>query len=90
MGMVDAIDRSSADFTGMDGKRDLYIGSAIHDAFVKVDEKGTEAAAATTIEVVEVSLPQGFIELTIDRPFIFAIHDHKTGTILFLGRLVNP
>ena len=90
MGMVDAFDRSSADFSGMDGKRDLYIGSAIHDAFVKVDEKGTEAAAATTIEVVEVSLPQGFIELTIDRPFIFAIQDHKTGTILFLGRLVNP
>jgi serpin B len=89
MGMVDAFDPSSADFSGMDGKRDLFIGTALHNAFVKVDERGTEAAASTIVEV-QVSMAPEYIDLTIDRPFIFAIQDRRTSTILFLGRLVNP
>jgi serpin B len=80
-----------ADFSGMDGTRCLYISYIFHKAFVKVEEEGTEAAAATgVIETVATSAPPAPIELTIDRPFIFFIRDQQTGSILFLGRVLNP
>jgi len=79
-----------ADFSGMDGQRDLYIGNALHKAFIAVDEKGTEAAAATVIIMQAMALmPQGIV-LTIDRPFFYVIRDVPTGTILFMGRVVDP
>ncbi len=89
MGMQAAFDPIAADFSGIDGRRDLYISDAIHKAFIAVDEKGTEAAAATVLVMLEASLPQG-IELTIDRPFFYVIRDAPTGTILFMGRVVDP
>ena len=90
MGMSEAFSQS-ADFSGMTGKRDLYISDIVHKAFVSVDESGTEAAAATAVIMKLTAAPGGeTIAVTIDRPFIFLIRDIPTDTILFMGRLVNP
>jgi serpin B len=89
MGLQAAFDPNAADFSGIDGVRDLYIADAIHKAFIAVDEKGTEAAAATAVVMLEASLPQGIV-LTIDRPFFYVIRDVPTGTILFMGRVLDP
>ena len=91
MGMMDAFDPSVADFSGMNGSRDLYISDVLHKAFVAVDEAGTEAAAATVVIMETTSMPVDQpIEFKADRPFIFTIRDNPTGSILFLGRLMNP
>ncbi len=91
LGMVDAFEADRADFSGMDGDRDLYIGSVVHKAFVSVDENGTEAAAATAVIMqVTSALPGEPIVLTVDRPFLFLIRDTRTGGILFVGRVVAP
>ena len=90
MGMVDAFDPNTADFTGMSAKRDLYITDVVHKAFVAVDEKGTEAAAATGIIVGTTSIPLYEVQLRIDRPFIFVIRDLPSEQILFVGRVMNP
>ena len=79
-----------ADFSGMTGNRDLFIADVIHKAFVSVDEAGTEAAAATAV-VMTMSIPPGEpVEVIVDRPFVFLIYDIETGTILFVGRIVDP
>ncbi len=78
-----------ADFSGMDGTNNLYIQVAIHQAFVDVNEEGTEAAGATGVAVGLKSIPV-FKIFCADRPFIFLIQDRATGIILFLGRVVNP
>ena len=63
----------------------------IHKAFVKVDESGTEAAAATAVIMEATSAPVDEpVEMRVDHPFIYAIYDQETGTILFLGRVLNP
>jgi serpin B len=91
LGMPDAFDPDRADFSGMDGARDLYISNVLHKAFVRVDEKGTEAAAATAVIMSVTSAPVDEpITFTIDRPFLYLIRDDQTGTILFLGRVLNP
>jgi serpin B len=91
MGMPIAFS-GGADFSGMDGKRDLFISAVVHKAFVKVNEAGTEAAAATGIMMALASVPEvpEYVEFKIDRPFIFLIWDHKTGAILFIGRVLTP
>jgi serpin B len=89
MGMPSAFG-SDADFSGMDGTKMLFIQDVLHKAFVSVDEEGTEAAAATAVIVGLKALPEQPVEMTIDRPFIFMIRDMETGTILFLGRVMNP
>ncbi len=92
LGMPDAFSRGAADFSGMDGTREFFIGEVIHKAFVSVDEAGTEAAAATAVIMVGAApgTPVPPIEVTVDRPFVFLIRDIKTGAILFVGRVVNP
>ena len=90
MGMPDAFLWGVADFSGMTGNRDLFIGDVIHKAFVSVDEAGTEAAAATAVVMPTAGPPGELVEVTIDRPFIFLIRDVETGSILFIGRVVNP
>lgn len=90
LGMPDAITPGQADFSGMDGTRDLAIGAVLHKAFVDVNEAGTEAAAATAIVMVATGLPAEPVLLTVDRPFIYLIRDMQTGTVLFMGRLLNP
>ena len=81
----------SADFSGMDGARDLMIDEVIHQAYVKVDEEGTEAAAATAVVMslssIRIDEPKYF---NADHPFIFVIQERKTGNILFMGRIVDP
>jgi serine protease inhibitor len=71
---------------------DLKISRVIHQAFIEVDEKGTEAAAATIVEVVErfSAGPSGPLRITLDRPFIFFIQEKHSGAILFMGKLENP
>jgi serpin B len=73
----------------MNGERDLFISHVIHKAFVDVNEKGTEAAAATAV-VMTRGLASDEVTFRADRPFLFAIRDRQTGSILFLGRLKNP
>jgi serpin B len=90
MGMPAAFDPSQADFSGMDGQKDLYISDVLHKAFINVDENGTEAAAATVVIVGTTAMPAKMAELTIDRPFIFLIRDTQNGTILFIGRVLDP
>jgi serpin B len=92
LGMRDAFDREKADFSGMYdpdqvGGRRIFISDGIHKAFVNVDEEGTEAAAATGIVEEIVSEP---VRLRVDRPFLFVIYDRQTGTLLFVGRVLDP
>jgi len=90
LGMVDAFDRDRADFSRMDGRtRWLFVSLMVHKAFVEVNEEGTEAAAASGGMVFSRSLsrPQ---EFCADHPFLFAMVERQTGTILFLGRVVDP
>ena len=90
LGMRDAFDQERADFSGMTGGRDLYIKDVLQKAFISVDEKGTEAAAATVVIMRPVSEPSEEMEVNLDRPFFFLIRDNPTGTILFVGRVTNP
>ncbi len=89
MGMTDAFEFGNADFSGIDQTKDLFIGQVIHQAFVKIDEEGTEAAAATAvgISITSARLREIFMA---DHPFIFIIQENKTGNILFFGRVVDP
>jgi serpin B len=79
-----------ADFSGMTKQEPLEIAEVIHQAFIAVDEKGTEAAAATAVVMRLTSAPDRVVELKIDRPFVFLIQDDETGAILFMGRLADP
>ncbi len=76
-----------ADFSGMTGTKDLAITAVVHEAVVKTDEAGTEAAAATAVVVGRTSLPQ---YLEVNRPFVFVIRDRATSTVLFVGRISHP
>jgi serpin B len=81
---------SSADFSGI-SKNNLYIEDVIHKAFIKVDEKGTEAAAATGVIIATVSYPPPPPKYFIaDRPFLYMIRDTQTKSILFMGRVLDP
>ena len=77
-----------ADFSGMTGQRGLFISAVIHKAFIDVNEEGTEAAAATAV-VMRAPAPPNPI-FRADHAFIFLIRDNRTGSILFLGRMMNP
>ncbi len=90
MGMTDAFIYQVADLSGMDGTRELFIDAIVHQAFIEVDEEGTEAAAATAVIVATESAPMEIVDITIDRPFLFGIRDRETGAILFWGRIVDP
>jgi serpin B len=84
-----------ADFSGMTGEKDLLLSLVLHKAFVEVDEKGTEAAAATALmaplsAAPNLRLPHFPPVFRADHPFLFLIRDQHSGSILFLGRLTNP
>jgi len=72
------------------GKPNVLIDQVYHQAFVAVDEAGTEAAAATAVIVGLKAMPAPPLDVKIDQPFIFLIRDIQTGTILFVGRVLNP
>ncbi len=86
------VDPNAADFSGIDGARDLYISSVIHQTFVEVNEQGTEAAAATAVLFMGGAAGPRTPppEFHADHPFLFLIRDDVSGSILFLGQLSNP
>lgn len=88
LGMIDAF-TEAADFSGMDGTTDLMITAILHKAFVAVDEEGTEAAAATAVVVGLKSMPM-VVSFEADHPFMFLIRERANGSILFLGRVIDP
>jgi serine protease inhibitor len=90
LGMADAFSKQAADFSGMDGTRLLYIAAVLHKAFAVVNEEGTEAAAATAVMMKVRGMPQPAPEFRVDHPFLFLIREKRTGSVLFLGRVVNP
>jgi len=93
IGMLDAFDPEKADFSRISsGGERIFISDVLHKAFVAVDEKGTEAAAATAVVMAGTSMPKPEEPVTFkaDHPFIFLIRHNPTGSILFLGRVINP
>ena len=86
MGMGSAFN-DSADFSGMNGRKDLFLANVIHKTFVDVNELGTEATASTEATGVSRCGGESF---NADRPFIFLIRHIPSGSILFMGRIVNP
>jgi serine protease inhibitor len=89
MGMEIAFSPSQADFTRMYKNGGLYIYEVKHKSFIEVNEEGTEAAAATVVDMRLTSVGSGFT-MQVDRPFIFAIREKHSGTILFIGKITNP
>jgi serpin B len=89
LGMVDAFSEW-ADFSGMDGSKELRIGAVLHKAFVVANEEGTEAAAVTAVMVEAKGMLMPAPVFRADHPFMFLIREKQTGSILFIGRVVNP
>ena len=94
MGMPDAFNADTADFSLMTGKRDLFISAVIHKAYIDVFEQGTEAAAATAVTMTSAMMrapdPTPPTVFRADHPFIFLIRDNRSGSILFMGRVTDP
>jgi serpin B len=86
MGMAIAFSPTLADFTKIDKREQLFISEVKHKTFVQVDEEGTEAAAVTSVEISRTSM--GLV-IRVDRPFVFAIRENHSGTILFMGKIVQ-
>ena len=89
LGMPSAFDER-ADFSGITAAEKLQISDVIHQANIDVDEKGTEAAAATAVVMRATSMPAEPVTVRVDRPFLFALRDVPSGAILFLGRVADP
>jgi serpin B len=89
MGMPQAF-TAQADFSGMNSEGELFIGDVIHRATISVGEAGTEATGATAVVVPTTGEAMEVMTVTVDRPFLFLIRDLQTGTMLFLGRVVDP
>jgi serpin B len=90
MGMTQAFART-ADFSGMTGQANLFLSAVIHQAYIDVNEEGTEAAAATGAVMKLTSIgPERTPVFRADHPFILMIRDNTSGSILFLGRVANP
>jgi serpin B len=94
MGMKSAFTSGAADFSGMNGRRDLFITHVIHKATIEVNEEGSEATAATVVAVGKSAAKdpkerQVYI-FRADHPFLFVIRDTSHGEILFMGRVANP
>ncbi|NLW12694.1 MAG: serine proteinase inhibitor [Clostridiaceae bacterium] len=92
LGMEIAFTPGGADFTKMQetGGKDIYIGDVKHKTFIRVDEKGTEAAAVTSVEMRVTSMPSYDKEIIFDRPFIYGIMHMPTGVPLFTGVMEDP
>lgn len=88
LGMEIAFDAMRANFDGIGEDKDLHISRVLHKSFIQVDEKGTEAAAATSVVVGTTSAPQ--YQWIFNRPFIYIIHATGSNTILFMGKLIEP
>ena len=89
LGIVDAFDPALADLSGI-SPEGLSVGAVVHQAFVEVAEKGTEAAAATVVESGDSGFERPPLDFRIDRPFLWFIRDRVTGSVLFMGRVEDP
>jgi serpin B len=87
LGILDAFG-GRADFSGMSDLQDLFVGPVFHKAFVKFNEEGTEAAAATAVVMKRLAIEHETV-FRADRPFLFLIRDNATGSILFMGRIAD-
>ena len=90
MGMPSTFIPQAADFSGMDGTRDLFIGQIAHKAWISVDEVRTKATAATVYFTIVSAIPRTQVVFRVDRPFLYLILHRPTGSILFMGRVMNP
>ena len=93
LGMRKAFAADEADFSGIDGTRDLFVSAVVHEGFVDVAEEGTEAAAATGVVVGVKSMrpdPEPPLSVRADRPFAWAVIDRRSGAILFAGVVADP
>jgi len=90
MGMSDMFEAGTADFSGIDGTRNLYVAFVKQKVFIEVNEEGSEAAAASGMGMMMRSMPLPPEEFTVDHPFIFFIRDKLTGMLLFQGRISDP
>ena len=88
-GIAAAFEGSEADFSAINGKRNLSVSTVLHKAFIDVNEVGTEAAAATFGGMTILGRPISD-EFRVDHPFLFLIRDNVTGSLLFLGRVEDP
>lgn len=89
MGMLDAFNSDLANLSGI-ADAPIFVSFVKQNTFVEVDEEGTEAAAVTTIGIELTSMPPQTPEFVIDKPFVFAIRERTTNTLLFIGQVVNP
>jgi len=89
LGIKDAFMTQYADFSAITDS-EIYISRVKHKSFVEVNEEGTEAAAATSIEFRTVSIPAEPMEFHVDRPFVFALKEKGTNALLFIGRVMDP
>jgi serpin B len=90
LGMTDAFDPNAADFTGITTAEPISLSAVIHQANLDVDEQGTEASAATAAVLRTTAMPVEQVTMRVDRPFVFALRDTRTGAIVFLGRVTEP
>ena len=88
--MPTAFSETDADFSGMTSAEAVHVGAVLHEAFVAVDEEGTEATAATAVGMQARGRPSQPKLVTVDRPFLFVIHDVPGCTPLFVGRVDDP
>jgi serpin B len=91
MGLESVFSAETSDLSGMvePGGEPLFVDQVIHEAFISVDEQGTEAAAATAMGLGGGGPPDRYT-VRLDRPFLFFIYDQRTDTLLFMGRVMNP
>jgi serine protease inhibitor len=89
MGMPSAF-QPRADFSGISSSRGLFISDVVHQAFVDVSEEGTEAAAATAVVIAKSAVMKPPPPLKVDHPFLFLIRENQTGSVLFMGRVLDP
>jgi serpin B len=89
LGMPTAFDSTHADFSGMTRQEPPHISAVLHETFIAVDEEGTEAAAATAVLVGTLAAPVA-VPMTVDRPYLYVIHDVRHGTPLVVGRVDDP
>ncbi len=90
LGVTDAFDITSADFSGINGERGLAIDRILHKTMLEVDSDGTKAAAATAVGVTDTAAMPSSMQLVFDRPFVYAVIDNTTGLPLFIGQMCQP
>jgi len=90
LGMAIAFTPGQANFSKINKENNLFISNVKHKSYVKVDEEGTEAAAATSVEISLTSVRSTNFYMRVDRPFLFAIRENRSQTILFIGKMMQP